>query len=230
MNSDNLSQPPTAQREPIILNLQRLQAAVESDAAIRCITRLEPVGDKRDKVFPPTYDGAVYAEERRVDDDGEHLIPAVLLDSVASQANRMELALLDAHGARAGSADDSPMFEFPLLKVDFTDTTVGSPSSVSVLEAPHRIFDALFRDSEIESVKGEGKKANERIAFKESPLGRVLGSASLANATPLFEWSPTSLIFGVWNSTKAVSGSAKFARALVFRNRCLLRGGRRTRW
>lgn len=216
MNLDNLTQPPTApHREPIVLNLQRLQAAVSSDAAIRCVTRLEPVGDKRDKVFPPTYDGAVYAEERRVDDDGEHLIPVVLLDSVASQANRMELALLDAHGTRAGTENDSPVFEFPLLRVDFAGTTVGSPSSVSVLEAPHRIFDALFRDSEIESANGEGEKMGERVAFKISPLGTVLGSASLANATPLFEWSPTSLIFGAWNSTKAVAGSAKFARALV---------------
>lgn len=216
MNSDNLPQPSAApKREPIVLNLKRLQDAVASDAAIRCVTRLVPTGHERDKVFPPTYDGAVYAEERRWDDDGEDLIPAVLLDSVASQANRMELALLDAHGKPAGTNDDRPVFEFPLLKVDFSGTAVDSPNSISVLEAPHRIFDAIFRDSEIELPQGEGKKPEKPVAFGESVLGDALKSASLTNATPLFEWSPTSLIFGAWNSTKAVKGSAKFARALV---------------
>lgn len=162
----------------------------------------------RDKVFPPTYDGGVYAEERRVDEDGEHLIPAVLLDSVASQANRMEAALLNAFGQRAGNADDSPVLSFPLLKVDFADTAVKTPSAISVLEAPHRIFDAIFRDSEVVT-------ANTRATFGESPLGQELALASLTNATPLFTYAPTALLFGAWNSTKAVKGNTKFARALV---------------
>lgn len=193
---------------PITFDLTRLQRAVTSDAAIRCITELQPVGHVRDKVFPPTYDGGVYAEERRVDEDGKHFIPAVLLDSVASQANRMEAALLDAFGQRAGNDDDSPVLSFPLLKVEFAGTAVKTPSAISVLEAPHRIFDAIFRDSEV--VTG-----NTRATFSESLLGQELALASLTNATPLFTYAPTALLFGAWNSTKAVKGNAKFARALV---------------
>jgi CRISPR-associated protein Csb1 len=204
---------PESTLEP--LNLKKLQEAVTSAAAIRCVTPLEPVGHKRDKVYPPTYDGAVYAEERRVDDDGEHLIPAVLLDSVASQANRMELALFQALEEAAAKTDGDLKLEFPLLKVDFSGTDVGTPSSVSVLEAPHRIFDAIFRDSEVEMKEADGEKTKENKVFKDSEVGKALGEATLSNATPLFEYSPTSLIFGAWNSTKAVNGNAKFARALV---------------
>ncbi len=214
MTSDNPTTSSPASHEPISLDLNRLETAVASDAAIRCVTKLVPTGHERDKVFPPTYDGSIYAEERRVDDDGEHLIPAVLLDSVASQANRMELVLLDAHGSRAGDGEGSPVFEFPLLKVDFNGTAVNSPSSISVLEAPHRIFDAIFRDSVVVTSKDD-TKTEKRDDFKASTIGEALASASLTNATPLFEWSPTSLLFGAWNSTKAVKGNAKFARALV---------------
>ena len=58
------------------------------------------LGGAGDKVFPPTYavaEGAEnkYAiEERRMPGTGE-IVRSVVLDSVASQANRFELALLD---------------------------------------------------------------------------------------------------------------------------------------
>ncbi|HKM55160.1 MAG TPA: type I-U CRISPR-associated protein Cas7 [Isosphaeraceae bacterium] len=81
------------------LTLEILQQAVSGTAAaFRCITHYEPAGGVGDKVFPPTYEGGKYATEiRRV--DGE-LVPCVLLDSVQSQANRMELVLLAAWEAQ----------------------------------------------------------------------------------------------------------------------------------
>ena len=94
----------------------------------------EQVGDK---VFPPTYGVAEreetkYAtEHRRV--DGQ-TVPSVVLDSVASQANRFELALLDA--VRRGEV------AVPLVSVDFRETAVADLDRLSSLEAPHRIFDA----------------------------------------------------------------------------------------
>ena len=78
-----------------VLNIALLQEAVGGKyAAIRRTTRLEPIGDK---VFPPTYEGGEYATEgRQVMNDRRELqtVQTVLLDSVQSQANRMELALL----------------------------------------------------------------------------------------------------------------------------------------
>src|SRR5262249_40311636 len=85
---------------PQELTFSLLHAAVAGPAAAARITpRLGPAGGDGDKVFPPTYkhpgkDASVYATEtRRIDGREVH---AVLLDSAASQANRMEEALLRA--------------------------------------------------------------------------------------------------------------------------------------
>jgi CRISPR-associated protein Csb1 len=48
------------------------------------------------------------------------------------------------------------------------------------------------------------------------PEGKVLNEASLQNATDLFEISPTSLLFGLWDSTGPKGGlGVKFQRAIV---------------
>jgi CRISPR-associated protein Csb1 len=81
----------------IKLDLAILQSAVSgSAAAFRCRRRLQPAGGEGDKVFPPTFAGAVYALERRRVPGREDSVTCVLLDSVQSQANRMELALQEA--------------------------------------------------------------------------------------------------------------------------------------
>src|SRR5689334_1001437 len=77
------------------LSLKVLHNAVVGTAsAVRIITRLEPAGGKGDKVFPPTYEGGKYALEDRLING--QTVPTVLLDSVQSQANRLEEALLQA--------------------------------------------------------------------------------------------------------------------------------------
>jgi hypothetical protein len=94
------------------LSFDELQAAVSgSTAAIRAITRLAPAGGAGDKVFPPTYatgDRATtrYAWENRRLDGAD--VKTVLLDSVASQANRIERltteSMFERVGARGGLA------------------------------------------------------------------------------------------------------------------------------
>jgi CRISPR-associated protein Csb1 len=174
--------------------LDRLTKACRGGmTAVRVVTRLAPVGGDGDKVFPPTYEGGKYAtEKRRVDG---HDVDAVLIDSVQSQANRMEAALLEA--VRQGDC------HIPLLEV--TVPRRQGKTVVTALDAPHRAFDAIFRDSLL-----GGKK------FRDSPLGKRLVGARLDNATALFEACPTALIFGVWDSTGGggVSG-AKVARAVT---------------
>ena len=65
---------------------------------------------------------------------------SVLLDSVASQANRAELALLEGW--------ELSELDFPVPYVDFSqDDEVGDIGKLTVLEAPHRLADAIFRDS-----------------------------------------------------------------------------------
>ncbi len=117
------------------------QSVAEDTAAIRRVRRLQPVGGLSDKVYPPTYSDGPYAEEERVVDG--RIMKTVLLDSVQSQANRLELGLLRAY--RDGSA------KFPLLTVDFNsaaDPAVREIGEITALETPHRIADAIIRDSE----------------------------------------------------------------------------------
>lgn len=208
------------------MNLNELTEAVKGGAAaIRIITTLEPVGHERDKVFPPTYAGGEYALEKRYPaaaasvstdasgaqpKDDESPVVAVLLHSVAGQANLLEEALKAAivEGKVSG---------VPVLKVSFEGTAAAKylREPITVLDAPHRVFDAIFRDSEVPVANN-----NPAVGFAETAAGSAIATASLANATPLYEWSPTSLLFGCWNSASdkvpgKIKGNLKFARAIV---------------
>ena len=180
------------------LDLKTLRDAVAGTAAaFRCVTDYQPAGGPGDKVFPPTYEGGKYAVEDRIDPGTGEIQHCVLLDSVQSQANRMELALLEAH--RRGE------LALPLLITRFDQNILLKKFIVTSLEAPHRAADALFRDSML----GDKK-------FRESDEGKSLDKANIRNATGLFGICPTALVFGLWDSTGPRGGlGAKFQRALV---------------
>jgi CRISPR-associated protein Csb1 len=191
------------------LTYDQLRAAVaDKTAAIRSLARLEPAGGAGDKVFPPTYAGGVYAvEQRRI--DGE-VLPCVLLDSVQSQANRMEESLLRAYEAST--------MRFPLIVVDFSrkedgnrqdDEEIARIGRITALDAPHRIADAILRDSVLHQ---DGQAAG----FRDTPEGSAFELANIRDATALFELCPTALVFGTWDSTGSRGGLGnKFARCLV---------------
>ena len=180
------------------ISLEILKNAIEGTAAaFRCVTDYQPAGGVGDKVFPPTYEGGKYATEERIDPETGEVKQCVLLDSVQSQANRMELALLDAY--RAGKAD------IPLLLTCFDQSELPKKFTVTSLDAPHRIADALFRDSLLNG-----------IIFRKSDKGRLLDTADIRNATGLFGLCPTALVFGLWDSTGPRGGlGCKFQRAIV---------------
>lgn len=188
------------------------QAVVGQAAAFRCRRRLQPAGGEGDKVFPPTFKGAVYAIEQRRVPGRETPVTCVLLDSVQSQANRMELALQEAV--------DAERIRLPLVVVDFSEhdptgdveadehagRLIDAVGRITSLQVPHRLADAILRDSELD----------DGVAFRKSEIGRTLNTVSLADATPLFELCPTALIFGMWDSTGPKGGlGPKFERALV---------------
>lgn len=196
------------------LDYKELRSAVAGVAfALRAITDLDPAGGDGDKVFPPTYQGGVYAREERII-EGKR-VACVILDSVQSQANRMELALLEWH--RSAPSGKKP---FPLVQIDFSGTTASEVGVFSALEAPHRIADAVFLASEIEE-NVDGKQVwkpfrHPKDPAKSSTLGRLVDEASPARATGLFQLCPTALIFGMWDSHGARGGlGQKFQRALV---------------
>ena len=188
------------------LTLQVLQGAVSGTAAaLRCVSKLQPAGGPGDKVFPPTYAGAVYAREQRRVPGRDEPVECVLLDSVQSQANRMEEALQ--------AAVDEGRLNIPVIVVDFSAADrelLSAIGKVTSLQAPHRIADAILRDS----LLSEGKEKD--TPFSKSSHADRWRQAGFNNATPLYELCPTALVFGMWGSPDKPGGmGAKFQRAIV---------------
>ena len=187
-----------------ILTYERLRDAVAGNAvALRSRMTLQPAGGEGDKVFPPTYSVAQterhkYAVEERRVQGREDPSTVVLLDSVASQANRAEMSLLEGW--------ETEELKFPVPYVDFSgDSGVTDYEKLTVLEAPHRVADAIFRDSLLDGT-----------LFRLSDVGRAITDATPRNATAMFRYSPTSLLFGQWDSTGPKGGlGSKFQRAYV---------------
>ncbi len=184
------------------LDLATLKSAVAgASPAIRARTRLEPAGGPDDKVFPPTYLKTQRAETKYAFEDrqiGGKTVRTVLLDSVQSQANRMEGALLQ--GWRRGE------LKFPVVQVDFSKQEgLEDIGALTALEAPHRIADALLRDS----VRG-------KTPFRDTDVGKAFVDSTFRDATGVYKHCPTALVFGVWDSTGPKGGlGAKFQRCVV---------------
>jgi CRISPR-associated protein Csb1 len=191
------------------LNADQLKELVTGDTvAIRGTATLEPAGGPGDKIFPPTHavddknkkPGAKYAfETRRIDGQDK---TCVLIDSVQSQANRMEEALQ--------ALWEDKKIALPVVSVDFS-SVAPEVGHVTSLTAPHRIADALLRDSLY-----KGNDQNQDTLFRLSDIGKSFTDASTRDATSLFKVCPTGLVFGLWDSTGPKGGlGAKFQRALV---------------
>ena len=185
------------------LTVSGLRDAIAHDAAFRRVRRLQPVGGAGDKIFPPTYpapatrrgDPPRHVFERRRVDGREAW--CVLIDSVQSQANRLEEALL--------SASEEEALPLPYVTVDFRGTGLEPLERITSLDAPHRVYDAILRDS----LLGDEP-------FMRSREGLRLAAAKPSDATALLEISPTALLFGAWHSQGEGGGlGAKFPRALV---------------
>lgn len=133
--------------------------------------KLLPVEGADSVIFPPTYAGIGYNVDRL--SDGTKV---ATIDSVGAQANRME-PLFKATGS--DEADNPRAALVPQVTI-----TYGNEKSVSLLEAGHRLGDALVRST------GLAEDAHQAFtAFQDT--GDVDAIARLA---------PTSLVFGAWDS------------------------------
>jgi len=129
--------------------------------------RLVPVEGRDAVFFPPTY--ASEKNPYNIDElaDGSKV---VTVDSVGSQANRMEPIF----------AEDPELREL----VPQIEVTLADGKRVSLLHAGHRLGDALVRSTELND---DARKAFEAF-LRDGDVG------------PLSRLSPTSLVFGVWDS------------------------------
>lgn len=167
------------------------------DAAIRINATYEPIGGSGDKVSPPTYpiataDKPPYLIENRWDEDAADPSEVVLLDSRQAQANRCEEALL--------RGIDTGRLALPhlVLSTESNDRTI----RITSLDAPHRSRDAYFRDAE----SGDG------TSFDDTAIGQELRGVRPDDASPLYRYSPTDLVYGVWDSHRDFRLATRFPR------------------
>ncbi len=132
---------------------------------------LLPVEGRGSVIFPPTYADVDY----NIDElsDGTKI---ATIDSVGSQANRMEPVFL---AARLGEPDNPRSSLVPQIEIAY-----GNEKSVSILEAGHRLGDAVIRSTEL---KDQAHEAFNAFLDRD-------------DVTPLARLAPTSLVFGVWDS------------------------------
>lgn len=188
------------------MDIQTLNRMIAEAAALRRRQVLQPAGGKGDKIFPPTYPPSDEAKRTNRNAPPRHVyerrrldgrdVWCVLIDSVQSQANRLEECLL------AAIEEGLPV---PHIVVDFAGKGLDGITKVTSLDAPHRVYDAILRDSLLDGTP-----------FAKSVVGERVVKAKAADASALLEISPTALLFGAWNSTGQGGGlGAKFARCLV---------------
>jgi len=146
---------------------------------------LMPVEGPGGVIFPPTY---AYPDKERPPYNIDKLADGTkvaTIDSVGAQANRMEPVFLRAR-------PDQPSNRYAAL-VPQVDIQYGNEKSVSLLEAGHRLGDAIIRSTKEKLADGEvamlGKVRDAFSNFQDH------GDASL-----LAKLGPTSLVFGVWDS------------------------------
>jgi CRISPR-associated protein Csb1 len=173
-------------------SIEVLRDALDRGSVLRLRLKLEPAG-AGGLIYPPTYeqgkhifrDAWVDGEQRKV----------VVLDSPQSQANRIELALLDAH--RRGD------IAYPDIEI-----SIPAPKGeerYSVLQLSHRAYDAAL----LLAMQGD-------VPFKNTKVGEAIYGARLERATGLYTHAPIMLALGGWDSHSGGGPlSAKIPRAVT---------------
>jgi CRISPR-associated protein Csb1 len=164
---------------PVALHLKQKLLPVEGEGAV---------------IFPPTYAVGEGKSPYNIDtlSDGTKVCT---IDSVGSQANRMEPIFKEA-----GLGEP----ENPLAKlVPQIDIAYGNERKISILEAGHRLGDAIIRTSKSNTFDLP-RAANE--AFDKFLRG---------NATAIAKLAPTSLVFGVWDSRETQAKLPRIVQSVI---------------
>lgn len=175
------------------MSIESLKHAVResSASAIAVTAALTPVSGK--KILPPTY------SDKASEGNFKHNMTKAGQDGVSNWCS------LDAPGSCANRAERA-LVELGLnlapLQVDF-----GLGEVLSTLQLPHRVFDAVLRDSQLNGIR-----------FRDTEIGQAVIAATPARASALLHYDPGSLLFGAWDSTGLGANSrprTKWARLLT---------------
>ena len=165
---------------------ERCANASDGPVALTLRQILLPVEGADAVIFPPTYADIGYNIDRL--SDGTKV---ATIDSVGAQANRMEPLF------KAG-ANGAPQNPYAALVPQVT-ITYGNDRSISILEAGHRLGDALIRSTAL------AEEVNS--AFRTYlDTGDAIAIARLA---------PTSLVFGVWDSRDTQAKLPRIVQSVV---------------
>ena len=154
---------------------------------------LIPVEGPGSVIFPPTYaDSSLNQRDfgYNIDElsDGTKI---AMIDSVGSQANRMEVVFLPA----ASGEPENPRARL----VPQIDIAYGNGKSVSILEAGHRLADAVIRSTALKDTAQEAFKA-----FLDRD-----------DVAPLAKLAPTSLVFGAWDSRDTLAKLPRIVQSTI---------------
>ncbi|MGN6109481.1 MAG: type I-G CRISPR-associated RAMP protein Csb1/Cas7g [Kofleriaceae bacterium] len=161
----------TDPKGPVALVLKEYLVPVEGDGGV---------------FFPPTY--ASEKQPYNIDELGDGT-KVVTVDSVGSQANRME----PLFGEGPSGAPELRKL-VPQITIE-----IGEGKRVSVLEAGHRLGDAIVRSS---SLKEDARKAFESFL-------------ATGDVTAIAKLGPTSLVFGVWDSRDTQAKLPRLVQSVI---------------
>ena len=147
--------------------------------------KLIPVEGIDSVIFPPTYAGIGYNVDTLSDG-----MKVATIDSVGAQANRMEPLFKAAHGEA-----DNPYAEL----VPQVTITYGNDKSVSLLEAGHRLGDAIVRSTELAE---DARRAFEVLLENK-------------DANEVARLAPTSLVFGAWDSRDTQAKLPRIVQSVI---------------
>lgn len=184
------------------IDLEALVAACADDSfedGIRIDSTLESLTGADGLVKPAVYEGGVYQRDRRwASPADEEPTEVVVIDSVPSQANRLEEAM-------RRNRETTRVPEMVLDLSDLTNLPAHLPRQISSLEFPHRNADAYLRDARV----------NGRD-FVKTALGKSIFEATPRRCGPLMAWFPQALLYGFWQSHLGKKRhNTKHARAWV---------------
>ncbi|MBK8978726.1 MAG: type I-U CRISPR-associated protein Cas7 [Planctomycetes bacterium] len=152
--------------------------------ALHLRQELVPAEGQGAPFFPPTF---ATDTKYNIDElaDGTRV---ALVDSVGSQANRMEPIFLD----------DGYRELVPQINISYGDPKKGTDGRISLLQVGHRLGDALVRCTELAE---EAKAAF--VALKRR------------DAEPIARLAPTSLVFGAWDSRDTGTKVPRIVQATI---------------
>jgi CRISPR-associated protein Csb1 len=155
----------------------------DGPVALHLKQKLLPVEGEGAVIFPPTYADIGYNIDELADGT-----KVCTIDSVGSQANRIE-----------------PIFKSPPYSrlVPQIDIAYGNDKKISILDAGHRLGDAIIRTSKSEAFD---LPRMAREAFDEFLHG---------DATAIAKLAPTSLVFGVWDSRDTQAKLPRIVQSVI---------------